>query len=38
MIVEAHDVDPARPGTVVGLDVKAEQAMFFDAETEARIR
>jgi lactose/L-arabinose transport system ATP-binding protein len=38
LIVEARDDEPVKPGATVGLLIEAEQAMFFDAETEMRLR
>jgi lactose/L-arabinose transport system ATP-binding protein len=38
LIVEARDDEPVKPGAKVGLAIDAEQAMFFDAETEMRLR
>ena len=38
LIVEAHDQHAPRPGSMTGLTIKGEQALFFDAETGLRIR
>lgn len=38
MIVEAHDEEPARKGATVGLKIQDSQMMFFDPETETRLR
>lgn len=38
MIVEAHEDEPAKKGASVGLKIQSEQVLFFDAETEARLR
>ncbi len=38
LIVEAHDQHAPRPGSMTGLTIKGDQALFFDAETGLRIR
>jgi len=38
LIVEAHDQHSPKPGSMTGLNVKSEEALFFDAETGLRIR
>ncbi len=38
LIVEAHDQHAPRPGSMTGLTIKGDQALFFDSETGLRIR
>jgi lactose/L-arabinose transport system ATP-binding protein len=38
IIVEAHDQAAPKPGSRTGLSFDAADALFFDAETEARLR
>jgi len=38
LIVEAHNQHAPRPGSMTGLTIKGDQALFFDSETGLRIR